>query len=171
MASLQPSPAALDRPEVHVDGRDEPAAPLLVLAATKTATYTAGRARAPRGLTATGVLFIGAIVVAAGSAIDMMIGRGPGLGLTLSFLLAGAAMALCLPLRLLAAGIIAAPLLFAAATTAIAYVAGDAQGARQLALEVATSLALTAPVLFGGTGLTVAIALGRLIKRVGRRSA
>ena len=143
-------------------------APLLVLAATKTATYPASRARSPRGLTAVGVIALGAVVVAAGAALDMAIGRGPGIPLTLSFLAACAGMALFLPLRLAVSAVVAAPLLFAGATTAIAYVAGDAQGTRQLALEVATSLALSAPVLFAGTSLTIVVAIARLI--VSRRS-
>jgi hypothetical protein len=115
------------------------------------------------------VLTVAVVVVSAGAGVDMMIGNGVGPGLTISFLLACAGMALRLPLRLVAAAVIAAPLLFAAATTAIAQVAGDAQGLRQLGLDVATSLALSAPGLFAGTGLAVAIAVCRVTLHLFRR--
>jgi hypothetical protein len=147
---------------------------VLRLAVPRTATYTAEGVRSPvrstsADLTAAGVLAGAFVLVAAGTGVDMMTGRGPGLGLALTFLAACAAMAIRLPVRVVGAAVVAAPLLFASATAAIAVVSGDSRGLRHLGLDVATSLALAAPVLFGGTGIALAIALGRMTRAVLRR--
>ena len=47
---------------------------------------------------------------------------------------------------------------------------GEVHGSRALALDTATSLALSAPVLFGGTALAAAIAVVRLATAVTRRA-
>ncbi len=142
---------------------------LLSLAAPHTATFTAARARTHGQLTVAPAVAVAALIVAAGAGIDVMIGRGPGSGLTVAYVVACAVVALRLRLHVVGAAVIAAPLLFAAGTAAIAWASGEAAGFRQLMLDVATSLALSAPVLFGGTALTVAIAVVRLALHVVRR--
>jgi hypothetical protein len=134
-----------------------------------TTTYRAGRVSSGRGLTTAGAVVVAGAVVALGCAVDGLLGDGPGRGLAITYVAACALIAGWLRLRALGTALVAPPLLFATATAALAWSAGHAPGVRQLALEVATTLAVSAPTLFAGVGLAAAITLVRVVLHVARR--
>lgn len=105
-----------------------------------------------------------------GAASDTLFSDGAGLGLTIGFLVACAVMSVRVRMRSLAAAVLSGPLLFAAAIGVISWLSPEAQGFRHLVLDVATTLALSAPVLFSGTALTVVVAVVRLCTRLVARS-
>lgn len=123
-----------------------------------------------RAISTPAVLLVAGLLVGLGSAFDVLVGRGPGFGLTTGFLLACPAMALLLRLRALGTALISPPLLFGGAATMISLAGGSLHGLRRLGLDVATSLALAAPVLFTGTLACVVIVLARVLRHVARRA-
>ena len=129
----------------------------------------ARRVKAGSGLTTPGAVLLGAVLMGVGAMADLTFGESLGVGFAAMFLIASAAMALTLRVRSLASAVIASPLLFTAATMIAAKASGQVEGARALALDTATSLALTAPVLFGGTAVAVAITVVRLVLALARR--
>jgi hypothetical protein len=130
----------------------------------------ARRVKAGSGLTTPGAVLLGALLVGVGAMADLTFGGALGVGFAAMFLIASAAMALTLRVRSLASAVIAPPLLFAAATMLAAKSSGEVEGSRALAMDTATSLALTAPVLFGGTALAAVVAVVRLVPELARRS-
>jgi hypothetical protein len=129
----------------------------------------ARRVKAGSGLTTPGAVVLGALLMGVGVMADLTFGESLGVGFAAMFLIASAAMALTLRVRSLASAVIAPPLLFAAATMLAAKSSGEVEGSRALALDTATSLALSAPVLFGGTALAMVVAVVRLVLEVARR--
>ena len=155
-AQAAPAPTArVDRPEVR--------------GAVVAAGAFGRRVLAGSGLTTPGAVVAGAVLIAFGGLLDAALGDGLGLAFATMFIVACAAMATTLRVRSLATAVIAPPLLFAAASVVAARLSGEVNGSRALALDTATSLALSAPVLFGGTGLAAAIALVRLVLTFARR--
>lgn len=129
----------------------------------QTATYIKRGLSRP-GMTGAGAVVVGAVSLASGVVVELALGNGAGAALGLAFLVASAAMASVVRIRAMATAVIAAPLLFLIALTVITYASGEAQGLRQVVLELATGLALAAPTLFGGTLLALGIALARLVR-------
>lgn len=121
------------------------------------------------GLTGPGGVVLGTFVVGLGALFDLALGGALGLGFTATFLLGSVLVTLALRIRALATGVVLPPLLFAAAAFFETKHSGVTSGNRQAALDVATSLALSAPVLFTGTALALAVVLGRLVVHAVRR--
>jgi hypothetical protein len=61
------------------------------------------------------------------------------------------------------------PLLVAAATTLIARFGGRNRGMRELGLDVGTTLALSAPLLFGASALALIVVVVRVVRRLATR--
>ncbi|MDQ1666878.1 MAG: hypothetical protein QOH75_2909, partial [Actinomycetota bacterium] len=80
-----------------------------------------------------------------------------------------AVVAMAMRIRALATAVVLPPLLFAGAALMETKQSGVTSGNRQAALDVATSLALSAPALFLGTALALAVVLARLVARAVRR--
>ena len=149
---------------------DRAVAPAAEIAVPRTSPYiTAAAPAAGRRLSAPGALLLGSAIILAGVTVDRLSSGRPSLGLNIAFVLACAAMALAVRVHRVAAAVVAAPLLFASGVLALSQLSGEARGLRQLGLDVATHLALSAPILFGGTALTVVIALTRFIAHVFHR--
>jgi uncharacterized protein with beta-barrel porin domain len=131
----------------------------------------ARRVKAGSGLTTPGAVLVGGLLLAIGAMADLAFGDSLGIAFATMFVIASAAMAMTVRVRSLASAFIAPPLLFAGATMVFGKLSGEVHGSRALALDTATSLALSAPVLFGGTALAAAIAVVRLGVAVARRNA
>lgn len=123
----------------------------------------------PPGLTARGALVVATATVGLGCALDLVIGGELGTGFHAMFLLACVLVPIAVTRRSLAAAVIGAPLLYAAACILGAVLAGQSHGIRQVALDVATMLALSAPTLFAGTAVAAVIAATRLAGSLVRR--
>jgi hypothetical protein len=121
------------------------------------------------GLTGPGGVLLGSLIVGLGAIVDLAVGGSLGLGFTVTFVLACAVVAMAMRIRALATAVVLPPLLFAGAALMETKQSGVTSGNRQAALDVATSLALSAPALFLGTALALAVVLARLIARAVRR--
>jgi len=121
------------------------------------------------GLTGLGGVVLGCLVVGLGAEGDLALGNGLGVGFTATFLLGCLLVAATLRTRALAVAVVLPPLLFSGGYALETKSSGQTSGRRQMALDVATSLALHAPVLFLGTALAVAVVLVRVIVRLFRR--
>ena len=129
----------------------------------------ARRVSAGSGLTALGAVLLGGVLLGVGAMADLAFGDSLGVGFVTMFVIVSAAMALTLRVRSLATAVIAPPLLYLGATVVAAKLSGEVEGARALALDTATSLALGAPVLFGATALAGVIAVVRVTLGLVRR--
>lgn len=121
------------------------------------------------GLTGPGGVILGCLIVSLGVAGDLALGHGLGVGFAATFLLGCALVAAALRTRALAVAVVLPPLLFAAGYAVETKSSGQTAGRREMALDVATSLALHAPLLFIGTALAVALVLGRVLVHLIRR--
>jgi hypothetical protein len=137
---------------------------------TEAVTDFAGRVKAGSGLTTPGAVLVGTVLIGIGAMADLAFGDTLGVGFAAMFVIASALMAMTLRVRSLASAVIAPPLMFAIATMLVGKLSGEVHGSRALALDTATSLALSAPVLFGGTALAAAITVVRLATAVTRRA-
>jgi len=133
-------------------------------------TEFAGRVKAGSGLTTPGAVLVGTVLMTIGAIADLAFGGSLGAGFATMFVVASAVMAMTLRIRSLASAVIAPPLMFAVATMLVGKLSGEVHGSRALALDTATSLALSAPVLFGGTAVAAAIAVVRLATAAARRA-
>jgi hypothetical protein len=124
------------------------------------------RARA-EGVTGPAVVAAAVLLVAGGVLLDLNRDATLGLGTGLAFVIAAVAAPAVVRHRSLATAAVLPPLLFVGAAAAIARLSGQNRGNREVVLDVATTLALSAPLLFGG----VAAALVVVLVRVGRRIA
>ena len=61
------------------------------------------------------------------------------------------------------------PLLFCGAVAAVARLGGQNRGSREVALDVGTTLALSAPLLFAGVVAAVVVALVRVGRHLAAR--
>jgi uncharacterized protein DUF6542 len=136
---------------------------------TAAGSDVARRVPATSGLTTPGAVIVGGFLMGVGAMADLTFGDALGVGFAAMFVIASAVMALALRVRSLASAFIAPPLMFAIATMVVGKLSGEVHGSRALALDTATSLALSAPVLFGGTALAAAIAVVRLLAAIARR--
>jgi uncharacterized protein DUF6542 len=186
-----PTPSADDSTGITVDVAPAPTVAPTVIAADEAAvpsprpevtsgtmageTLTAqGRLRAALpvtgpGLTGPGGVILGGTMVGLGALVDVALGNSLGLGFTATFLLGCVLVAVAVRTRALATAVVLPPLLFAAAALLETTHAGVTTGSRQTALDVATTLALSAPLLFLGTALTLVVVLARLVVHAVRR--
>jgi hypothetical protein len=121
------------------------------------------------GLTGLGGVVLGCLVVGLGAAGDLALGGGLGVGFNATFLLGCLLVAALLRTRALAVAVVLPPLLFSGGYALETKTSGQTSGRREMALDVATSLALHAPVLFLGTALAVAVVLVRVVVHLFRR--
>jgi len=121
------------------------------------------------GLPTPAVLGAAALVLLPGVVLDLARDGTFGPPSAVSFVLATASVPLLLRARSLVVGAVLPPLLFVGAATAIAWRSGLNQGTRQVGLDVGTTMAVNAPLLFAGTALAVAVVAGRLVVRLVRR--
>ena len=129
----------------------------------------ARRVKAGSGLTTPGAVLVGALLMGVGAMADLTFGGSLGVGFETMFVIGSMAMAMTLRVRSLASAVIAPPLLFALAAMLAAKLSGDVQGSRALAFDTATSLALSAPVVFGGTALAATVVVVRIAVELVRR--
>lgn len=108
-------------------------------------------------------------MVGLGSGFSLLSGGTLGRTFGGAFLLASALVPVALRARALATAVVLPPLLFLAARVLESKVGGYPSGIRATGLDVATSLALSAPLLFTGSLLAVAIVIVRLLLPVLRR--
>lgn len=131
-----------------------------------TATGLLARARI-HGLTGPSAVAVAALITAGGVAVDVLgdpsVGTGTAVAVVLAVLVATAAS----PLRSLATAAVLPPLLVAAAALALAVVGGQNEGSRELVLDVGTTLALSAPLVFGATAAGLIV----VVVRVGLHAA
>jgi hypothetical protein len=121
------------------------------------------------GLTGLGGVVLGCLVVGLGAVADLALGGGLGVGFTATFLLGCVLVAAALRTRALAVAMVLPPLLFAGGYALETKNAGQTSGRREMALDVATSLALHAPALFVGTALALGVVLVRVVVHLIRR--
>jgi hypothetical protein len=121
------------------------------------------------GLTGLGGVVLGCVVVGLGAAGDLALGGGLGVGFTATFLLGCLLVAATLRTRALAVAVVLPPLLFSGGYALETKTSGQTSGRREMALDVAMSLALHAPALFLGTALAVAVVLVRVVVHLFRR--
>jgi hypothetical protein len=121
------------------------------------------------GLTGLGGVVLGCLVVGLGAAGDLALGGGLGVGFTATFLLGCLLVAAMLRTRALAVAVVLPPLLFSGGYALETKTSGQTSGRREMALDVATSLAMHAPMLFLGTALAVAVVLVRVVVHLFRR--
>jgi len=124
----------------------------------------AGRLRrvAARGLTAPGGIVLAALVIAPGVAVDLVRSGTFGTPSAVTFVLAGLLAALAVRVRALGTAAILPPLLFIGAVATLAHFGGKNRGLREVMLDVGTTLALSAPLVFATTAAALAVVLVRL---------
>jgi hypothetical protein len=122
-----------------------------------------------RGLTAPGGIALAALLLAPGVLVDWSTDGSFGLASAVAFVVASLAAASAVRVRALATAAALPPLLFATAVAFLAWASGNNRGRRELVLDVGTTMAVSAPVLFLGTALALAVVLGRLVARLVRR--
>lgn len=122
-----------------------------------------------RGLTAPGGVLVAVLVLMPGVLLDLEPSGTFGTASTVSFLVAAVTAALVVRRRALGTAAVLPPLLFVGAVTTLAQLSGKNESSRELVLDVGTTLAVDAPVLFVGTTAAVAVVLGRLVVGLVRR--
>jgi len=127
------------------------------------------RLRAHHGLTGLGVAVLAVLVLAPGVSVDLAAGGSFGLASSVFFVLASLAGALAARPSALASAAVLPPLLFTGSVATLAWASGDNEGTRQLGLDVGTTLALSAPLLFATTAATLVVVLARVAVRLARR--
>lgn len=124
-----------------------------------------GRARA-EGVTGPAVVALAAVLLAAGVALDLRRDATLGLGTGVALVLVALAGPAVVRYRSLATAAVLPPLMFVVAAAAIAKLGGHDRGSREAVLDVGTTLALSAPLLFGVTALAVLVVVARVVGRV-----
>jgi hypothetical protein len=114
---------------------------------------------------------IASLVMSVGIAADAMFGHSLGTATATAFLVICATVPLLVRRRVSVTPLVLPPLLWAAAATSLAMASGQNANRREVALDVATMLTITAPVLFAGTVLALVVVLGRLAVGLARRPA
>lgn len=127
------------------------------------------RALLAQSLTGPGGVVLAALLLAPWVLLDLGTDATFGAPSTVGVLLAGVAAALVVRTRALATAAVLPPLLFAASMLTLAQFSGLNGNSREVVLDAGTTLALSAPVLFAGTGVTLAVVIGRLLWGLARR--
>jgi hypothetical protein len=115
-----------------------------------------------RGLTAAGGAVIAMLAMCVGVAADAAFGHPLGVATSTVFLVVCGAIPLLVRRRVWVTPLVLAPLLWGGAATVLALSNGQNANRREVVLDVATMLTITAPVLYAGTILAVAVFVGRL---------
>lgn len=161
--------------ELEAPSPDEPApaGPLLVdpwsLALARLRALPAYRSMAAQTLTAPGGVVLAVLLTVPAVLVDLVLGGELGRASVVGVLVACVAAALTVRPKALATVAVLPPLLVAGAVTSLAWLGGRNDGLRQLVLDAGTTLAFSAPELFGVTALTVAVVLARLAWQLVRR--
>jgi hypothetical protein len=168
--SVEPtgSAAAPTAPATSVTGGPPVLGPLVVTAPTVPGPGLISRARR-EGVTGPAVVVAAALLVALGAAVDLQRDRTLGAGTTVALFLAALAAPAVVRFRSLPTALVLPPLLVAAAAAGIAELGGQDRGRRELVLDVGTTLALHAPMVFAAAAVTVLVLLVRVGVRVARR--
>jgi hypothetical protein len=127
------------------------------------------RALRGQGLTAPGGIALAVLLLAPGVALDWVLGGSFGTASSVAFVLAAVTAATAVRTRALGTAAVLPPLLFVGAVGFLAWSSGNNRGRRELVLDVGTTLAVSAPVLFVGTAAALAVVLGRLVVHLVRR--
>lgn len=127
------------------------------------------RALRGQGLTGPGGALLAVLLLAPGVLVDRWLDGSFGLPSMVAFVLASLAVAAAVRISALGTAAVLPPLLFAGAVTVLAWASGNNRGTRELAFDVGTTMAVSAPVLFLGAAAALAVVLGRLVVRVFRR--
>jgi hypothetical protein len=127
-----------------------------------------GRALA-EGVTGPAVVALAAVLVTGGALLDLRRDATLGLATGLAYLLAAVVAPAVVRFRSLATAAVLPPLLFVGAAALIARAGGQNRGSREVALDVATTLALSAPLLFAGAVAAVIVVLVRVGRRIAAR--
>jgi hypothetical protein len=127
------------------------------------------RALRGQGLTGPGGVLLAVLLLAPGVLVDRWLDGSFGLPSAVAFVLASLAAASAVRTRAMATAAVLPPLLFVGALAFLAWSSGNNGGRRELALDVGTTLAVSAPVLFLGTAAALAVVLGRLVAHLFRR--
>lgn len=143
-------------------------APFVVTAPPVPLPSVLARARA-EGVTGPGVVALSVLLVAAGATLDLRGEPTPGIGTALAVLVAAVVAPAVVRFRSLATAAVLPPLLVAGATTVIARLGGRNRGLRELVLDVGTTLALSAPLVFAATALGLVVVLARVARRLATR--
>jgi hypothetical protein len=142
--------------------------PVVVTAPAVPGPNLISRARR-EGVTGPAVVAAAALLVALGAAVDLQRDGTLGAGTTVALLLAAVAAPAVVRFRSLPTALVLPPLLVAAAATGIAMLGGQDRGRRELVLDVGTTLALHAPMVFVAAALSVIVLLVRVGVRIARR--
>jgi len=114
------------------------------------------------GVPGPAVVAMSAVLVACGVALDLRRDAALGLGTGIAFVLAALAGPAVVRFRSLVTALVLQPLLFCGAAAALARLGGQNRGSREVALDVGTTLALSAPLLFAGMSAALVVALVRV---------
>lgn len=140
-------------------------APFSVVAPPPARPGLLDRART-EGVTGPAVVAMSAVVVGLGALLDLRRDATLGLGTGLACALVALAAPAVVRFRSLLTAAVLPPLLVAAAAAGLARFGGQNRGSREVVLDVGTTLALSAPLLFGVTALGVLVVLVRLARRL-----
>jgi hypothetical protein len=143
-------------------------APFVVTAPPPAAPSLLARARVD-GVTGPAVVVLSAALVLGGALLDLRRDASIGLGTGVAVVLVALAAPAVVRFRSLATAAVLPPLLVAAATTLVARFGGHHRGMRELGLDIGTTLALSAPLLFGASALALVVVLVRIVRRLATR--
>jgi hypothetical protein len=115
-----------------------------------------------RGLTAAGGAVLAILAMCLGVAADAVFGHPLGAATATVFLIACVAIPILVRRRVWVTPLVLAPLLWGGAATVLAMSNGQNANRREVVLDVATMLTITAPVLYAGTALAISVFVGRL---------
>jgi hypothetical protein len=121
------------------------------------------------GVTGPAVVALSVVLVSCGVALDLRRDATLGLGTGVAFVLAALAGPAVVRFRSLVTALVLQPLLFCGAAAALARVGGQNRGSREVLLDVGTTLALSAPLLFAGMSAALVVALVRVGRRLAAR--
>ena len=153
--TVTPAP---DRQETAADGG-------MVRAAWRFVTSRVGTA----GLTGPAIVALSVLSTAVGVVVDLMGEPALGAGTGVAVVFCAVAGPAVVRSGSLATTAVLPPLLFAAAATALARLGGQNSGLREVVLDVGTTLALSAPLVFGATAAGLLVVLVRVGRRIVRR--
>jgi len=121
------------------------------------------------GVTGPAVVALSVVLVACGVALDLRRDATLGLGTGVAFVLAALAGPAVVRFRSLVTALVLQPLLFCGAAAALARLGGQNRGSREVLLDVGTTLALSAPLLFAGMSAALVVAIVRVARRLAAR--
>ncbi len=121
------------------------------------------------GVTGPAVVALSVVLVACGVALDLRRDATLGLGTGVAFVLAALAGPAVVRFRSLVTALVLQPLLFCGAAATLARLGGQNRGSREVLLDVGTTLALSAPLLFAGMSAALVVALVRVGRHLAAR--